>query len=179
MAMARRFVTDFVDDPSISVEYCTAILDQLNIETCHVLGHSLGGMIGLRLCVTCPSRVRILTLLDSYVDIRERPAKLRNMEYPTCSKHLHDEIIDAMMDGPGVKWHANFNMTAEAKRIRCPVLELQGESAPNLDEHFATWLRAKRTGFPASWQVVRVSNSGHFVQIEQPEITLAHIVAHI
>ncbi|KIN74175.1 alpha/beta fold hydrolase [Sulfitobacter guttiformis] len=43
-------------------EDCAALLEHLDAEPAHVLGHSLGGMIGMRLACAYPARVRTLTL---------------------------------------------------------------------------------------------------------------------
>ena len=41
---------------------CAALLDHLNLGPAHVMGHSLGGMIGMRLACTHPEHVKTLTL---------------------------------------------------------------------------------------------------------------------
>lgn len=42
-----------------------ALLDHLNIDTAHLVGHSYGGLIALRLSIEAPQRVRSLTLADT------------------------------------------------------------------------------------------------------------------
>lgn len=44
---------------------CAALLDHLGHDNAHVLGHSLGGIIGTRLAINAPARVKTLTLLAS------------------------------------------------------------------------------------------------------------------
>jgi len=46
----------------IIAEDCAALVSHLNTGPAHVLGHSLGGMVGLRLAVTHPKAVKSLTL---------------------------------------------------------------------------------------------------------------------
>ena len=45
-----------------------ALLDALNVETAHVVGLSLGGMIGFQLAVSHTSRVKTLTVVNSGPD---------------------------------------------------------------------------------------------------------------
>jgi pimeloyl-ACP methyl ester carboxylesterase len=42
-----------------------ATLDGLGIESCDLLGHSMGGMVALRLTLACPERVSSLILMDT------------------------------------------------------------------------------------------------------------------
>lgn len=44
---------------------CAALLGHLDLGPAHVMGHSLGGMIGMRLASTAPERVKTLTLAAS------------------------------------------------------------------------------------------------------------------
>jgi pimeloyl-ACP methyl ester carboxylesterase len=48
-------------------EDALALLDQLGIESAHVLGHSYGGAIAVQLASAVPARVRSLTLLEPAV----------------------------------------------------------------------------------------------------------------
>lgn len=57
-------------DPRLSVEQMAddalAILDACGIESAHVVGHSLGGLIALQLALSARSRVRSLALLCTF-----------------------------------------------------------------------------------------------------------------
>jgi len=46
----------------------TAILDAEGIDRCHVVGHSMGGLIALALALAAPARVRSLSLLCTFAD---------------------------------------------------------------------------------------------------------------
>lgn len=47
------------------VDDLVGLLDALNIPTCHLLGHSLGGMIAVRAALAYPERFRSLVLMDT------------------------------------------------------------------------------------------------------------------
>jgi pimeloyl-ACP methyl ester carboxylesterase len=55
---APASVGHFADD-------CAALLDHLDVGPAHVMGHSLGGMIGMRLASTASDRIKTLTLAAS------------------------------------------------------------------------------------------------------------------
>ena len=46
----------------------SAILDAEGIDRCHVVGHSMGGLIALALALAAPARVRSLSLLCTFAD---------------------------------------------------------------------------------------------------------------
>jgi len=45
-----------------------AILDAEGVDRCHVVGHSMGGLIAMQLALTSPRRVKSLTLLSTFPD---------------------------------------------------------------------------------------------------------------
>ena len=168
----RNKTPGFADNPTLAVQYCVHILKELSIISCHICGHSLGGMIGLLLCIQHSGYVKSLALMDNYVKIPERPAELSNWIYPGNERLYKAEVDDAFDDGPGVRWISGFDVAGSVNKITCPVLELQAESMPGTEKIFANWTAEKRAGFPANWEIKRVPRSGHFIQIEQPQATI-------
>jgi 3-oxoadipate enol-lactonase len=61
-----------ITDGSLSIEAMAddalAILDAEGIDRCHVVGHSMGGLIAMQLALTSPRRVKSLTLLSTFPD---------------------------------------------------------------------------------------------------------------
>ena len=61
-----------ITDGHLSIEAMAddalAILDAEGIDRCHVVGHSMGGLIAMQLALTSPRRVKSLTLLSTFPD---------------------------------------------------------------------------------------------------------------
>ncbi|MBC2680224.1 pyrimidine utilization protein D [Pseudomonas baltica] len=47
-------------------EELLALLDELDIEQCHFMGHALGGLVGLELAAMCPERLSSLVLINAW-----------------------------------------------------------------------------------------------------------------
>ena len=85
---------------------------------------------------------------------------------------LDDEAaIQQHTNCPRVKWHTTFDVTSRICDVRCPVLELQGESMPGTDALFETWLQQYRVGYPPAWTVQRIMGGAHYFLVEQPQRT--------
>jgi 3-oxoadipate enol-lactonase len=67
---------DFDLDSEFTLEACVddahAIIDDVGAASVHFCGESMGGMIGMGLAATHPSRVRTLTLVSTPISINER-----------------------------------------------------------------------------------------------------------
>lgn len=171
--------TLFDEDPGLAVDYCFKVLDYLGIKEVYVSGHSLGGMIALLMSIAQPQRIKALILLDSYVKYNERPPELTNFFFPGDNETVRNEIEDALNNGPGLSWYKFFDIRSEIDKIRCPVLELFGESNPETTNLFYDWLNEKRMGFPHSWKILRIAGAGHFLQIEQPVVVENAIISFL
>jgi pimeloyl-ACP methyl ester carboxylesterase len=68
---ARRLSVDRM------VRDTAAILDAVNWTDAHVVGHSLGGLVALRLALSAPDRVRSLSLLCTFARGRDAGASTR------------------------------------------------------------------------------------------------------
>jgi len=161
----------FMDSPDVAAGYCLHIMDILGIHRFDMAGHSLGGMIGLTLALEHPDRIASLALLDSFVTLRERPRELCHMTAFDPSNQDHESAIRRQMSNPMVKWHTTFDVAPRVRAVRCPVLELQGESMPGTDAIYETWLRQHRAGYPPTWAIRRIMGGAHFFLVEQPEHT--------
>jgi len=73
-------------DPAINYELMVkdvmGLMDELDIQSAHVLGHSMGGKVAMKLCQLYPDRVKKMVIADIA---------------PISYKHDHDEIIDPVL----------------------------------------------------------------------------------
>jgi haloalkane dehalogenase len=49
--------------------WCAAAVDELRLDTFHLVVHDYGGPVGFELCARVPDRVRSLTILNTVVDV--------------------------------------------------------------------------------------------------------------
>ncbi|MDD4796314.1 MAG: alpha/beta hydrolase [Eubacteriales bacterium] len=168
---------DFENLPDMAVDYCFQVADIAGVEQFAIIGHSLGGMIGLLMCLQNRQRIRGLVLLDSFVAMDERPPELlRVAPYHTASEDARLRIKNCYDDGHGVKWHETFDVSSKIRRIECPVLELQGEATPDTDALYTQWLGAKRSRMHQRWKTARIPDCAHFLQFEQIDAVMAEIM---
>ncbi len=129
-----------------------ALLDALEVEQAHLVGHHTGAVIATRLASSAPRRVRSVVLSSApFDDAAERAAQIgtravaddveraadgshvlglwqiREPFYPECDIGLLERfLIDALKAGPlaaeGHRIVAAFDVPAAAAQIRCPIL---------------------------------------------------------
>lgn len=172
-----KMLDEFFDNPQLAVEYCFYIADLLSIDRFAVVGHSLGGMIGLSMYLSNARRINSIVLLDSFVDYKERPPELFKIApFDNANDTSRQQIEDCCDDGPGVRWHEWFDVSAQIPEFKCPVLELQGEANPDTEDIFTCWLMQKRRSVPDTWLIARIPNAAHFLQFENIDAVMCQIL---
>jgi pimeloyl-ACP methyl ester carboxylesterase len=85
---------DHIDDVIDFALYYHELMDELGVESAHVVGHSLGGMLAAELAALCPHRVRRLVLSN--------PAGLWRDDAPTLDFFavLPDKLLPAVFHNP-------------------------------------------------------------------------------
>jgi len=94
------FISNMVDD-------VVALLDQLQIETTHVVGLSMGGAMAQQLTLTHPERVRTLTLVNTFAKVRPNGInglfrffrRIFALQFGTM-RDLGEPVIEAMFPKP-------------------------------------------------------------------------------
>src|SRR6185503_2192983 len=73
-ALASRYSVITIDNRGIGASTITegavTIVDAEGIGRCHVVGHSMGGLIAMQIALTSPRRVKSLALLCTFPDGR-------------------------------------------------------------------------------------------------------------
>lgn len=119
------------------VEDARAIIDHLGAASVHFCGESMGGMIGMALAATHPTRVRTLTLVSTPISINERGKVTFAGNDPAGDSASQHKRIDAWLEAsnrsmrfppdadPGlIAWYS-----AEFKKNQCNVQSAMGNLA--------------------------------------------------
>ncbi len=182
--------------PGIYPPYLVGLLDRLGIPRAAVVGHSMGGLIALRLCRDHPDRVERLALLSStgmpWPDppILERVGRLPGI----------GELILGLRSAWATRWVLRRYAVRQPSALTADVLAAMGQASPQAflqlartirGEDVRPWLgtlrlpvlivwgdrdrvvpldhgRAMAALIPAA-KFVAIPEAGHFVQLEQPE----------
>ncbi len=80
----ESFHADAMDYPAMSADV-VALLDHLGFESCHLLGHSMGGKVAMMLAFEHPARFERLVVADIA---------------PVAYSHHYDDLIDPIMALP-------------------------------------------------------------------------------
>jgi 3-oxoadipate enol-lactonase len=192
--------SDFDLDRDFTVEACTgdlnAIIDELDAESVHFCGESMGGILGIRFSALHPQRVRTLALVSTPVFLRGG---------------LNDAIKEGGMDAwvtatnssmrfppetdPGLlAWYKqeflrnrrevqmamakladNVNVSADLSRIQAPVLGLYPSAGKITDEEQERMLVAHIRKL----RIVHMPTRYHKVQMIFPAACAGHLLHFI
>ncbi|GAK14598.1 alpha/beta fold hydrolase [Geomicrobium sp. JCM 19039] len=152
-------------------------LEHLGVESAHIIGYSLGGMIGIFFAKQHHSRVRSLTFSGVMPEVPDNWDELSKAEADEITAVMNSRESAAQLDEiHGQGWRAlahfflqpnwyPFEAIGDLRSIQAPMLFMVGESQPH------ETLGVQR--YPAMNDGVRVAVipfAGHHVQSEQPEL---------
>ena len=108
-------------------------LDQQNIERCHILGHSLGGMVVMRALIANQDRFKSALLMDTSPGPSGLlPAKLRQQLNKIVEKKGCEALLDGMLGQPqseAVKRAINYLGEQEHwRRIRVKLTQMDPQA---------------------------------------------------
>lgn len=176
------------DSVDAYAEDVVALLDALQIERVFLLGHSMGGAVGLSLALAHPDRVQGLVLAATSARLPVASALLegddatvaeRLVEWswgpgadPTLQeKHRYAlHALDAGTLHTDLTACSRFDVRGRLNEITAPALVLVGEHdrmvAPRMSHELAD-------GLPNAQRVV--FDSGHMLMLEQPQAVVASV----
>ncbi len=113
----------------------SGFLDELQIPSCHLLGHSLGGMIALRFVLAHPERVASLVLMDTAPSAPNMPAAVFEAGAKIVSEQGMEAMTRILQSNPSWKQSEPARRSAErmgearyAARIEAKLLAMDPEA---------------------------------------------------
>ncbi len=185
------------------------LMDALGVERAHVLGHSMGGAVALRLASGWPQRVmRLVLVAPAPPDLMRRGAVITALLQPLFPlfgllyhsrrfrtrtlrsafhdpAHMTDEVLNGYWGPSRVRGHLAALARLMADRRKDPSLDLATVTAPTLLLWGAsdTWLRPNQGERLASRlqdaRLVVVPEAGHLLPEERPDAFCALVEAFL
>jgi pimeloyl-ACP methyl ester carboxylesterase len=174
------------------------LLDELGLDTVHLVGYSLGGWLAAEFASFYPRRLRSLTLMvPAGLRIADKPIPNPVAMMPDAffdlifndKANMHqvlpdfeslDEIVHQYGEGATLArlaWDVQYNLALERRlrRVTCPSLVVRAEQdrliCDEMAERYAELLPHSR--------VETIPGTGHALAVEQPEKVAAAIAGFI
>jgi pimeloyl-ACP methyl ester carboxylesterase len=177
-----------------SVGDLTRMLDALNIETAHVVGHDWGAAVAWAMALMAPERVDRLVVLSvghpgvrPTLEQREKSWYMLLFQFPEAEEILTrddyalarewlathpDPQIEDFALTPGLNWYrANLHPRGELARRALPPVRADTMGIWSDGDAYLTENGMKRSGehVTGSWRYERIEGAGHWLQLEAPE----------
>lgn len=164
------------------------LLDELDLHSAHIAGHSLGGWIAAELAVFYPERVRSLTLLTP-VGLRVQGKPLHNLAAMTPQRRFEltyndkanlddvmpdldnlDEVVHLYGEATTLArlaWSPTYDLKLEhrLRRVSAPALVI----AAGEDRLVPTEVSAAYAELLPNARLETIAGGGHALAVEQPE----------
>ena len=188
------------DDALYTIDYMAdgiiAPLDQLGIETCALVGNSMGGAVAIRLALTRPQRISKLVLMapggledrETYMEMEGIRAMVRvvfgreGITHDSLTRLFGLQLYDPSIMDPGVIDERLSIAKLQTKRVietmkipnqaealsdlTCPVLGFWGTE----DKFCPVGGAMKLATQCRDAQVIMLSRCGHWVMVEHPDV---------
>ena len=155
-----------------------ALLDHLGIETCHVVGTSYGGEVGMLFAARHPGRVRSLAVIASVseigADTRRTALEWRRAAFVAGNPLMIELGEERVQSCDGAFFNAfaglidafcELHITPLLGQVQCPALIVAGEKDLLKPPHYS---RIIADGIAGS-ELRIAPGSGHAVVLEQPD----------
>jgi len=191
---ARQTSSDLLATEGLYAD-AVALLDELHVESCHWVGASIGGHVGMRLAARHPERVRSLVLIGpamhplSKANLRQidvfawaiRASNLLGRFGGGMRRTMADRITRNMF---GATSRAVFGFPENTRgmlaQIQAPTLLVAGDNPPTGVEPANANVedREIQQAIPGS-RLVIIPGAGHMVLVEEPRAATAAITEFI
>lgn len=165
-----------------AAEWLSAWMQTIGLESAHIVGHSMGGYISLRLAAHSPDLVRGLVLVAPAVIPSGMPVPSQVMALLSEARHLRFRFLpvllrDALLAGPFTLWQGagqllDENVFTYAEAISAPTLLVWGEHdrlvPPTLGQILHGRLQNSR--------LLVLRGAGHVPMFDRPEKFVAAVL---
>ncbi|MBZ0294742.1 MAG: alpha/beta hydrolase [Anaerolineae bacterium] len=161
------------------------LLDELALSQVFVLGHSLGGAIGLSLALRVPARVCGLILVGTGAKLKVHPDILHAADHETALRQLvsgywSDKVDEAQREQSYARLQAvdpavlqndlraadGFDVREQLDRIKTPTLVIGGTEDALTPVRYSTYLQQHIPGA----ELVIIEGGSHMMMLEQPQV---------
>jgi pimeloyl-ACP methyl ester carboxylesterase len=151
------------------VDDLIALLRELAIERCALVGHSMGGLNALRFAGTHPERVTALVLVDVGTETRQSGLQRVRRSRARAAARPPGETPPAPFDTRLIEFVPSYGGDAEERRrlltaTQAPRLVMRGEHSRILSAEGAA-----HTARLAKGNAVAIPDAGHNVSLDNPE----------
>jgi aminoacrylate hydrolase len=184
-----------------------AVMDAAGVERCHVLGHALGGLVGLAMALADPRRVSGLALVNAWAapnphTARCFAARTRLLAqggvrayveaqpiflYPAAWAEAHAEAVDAEVAHGIAHFQGEANLLARIGALlafdvadRLPAIRVPAWVAAARDDTLVPWTCSQRlaAALPGA-RLQAFAEGGHAVNVTQSETFNAALLAFL
>jgi pimeloyl-ACP methyl ester carboxylesterase len=178
-SLRRRFVL------AESATWLSEWMDAAGLEHAHLVGHSMGGYVSVRLAASRPELVRRLVLVAPAGVPAERSMLGHLVPLLLAARHATPAFMpvlvrDALRMGPTTLWRAARDLLAEdvradLRKIEAPTLLVWGENDPLIPPAVGDLLREE---IP-NCRLLLVRRAGHVPMFDQPKEFDAALLAFL
>lgn len=186
---------DWLDDVGDLAYFYLDVIDHLGLSGVHLVGHSVGGWIGLEMAVRCSHRLRSLTLIaaagihvkgvpktDIFMIDPDEQARLAYADAAkgeaaaerAAADRYQDSMILNRLASARLGWHPRFfnpKLERWLHRVRLPTQVIWGANDRIIPPAYG---EAFQRLIPGS-TLTTIPDAGHLPHLEQPEMTEATI----
>jgi len=160
-------------DIAACADYVARQVRETGRAGCRLIGHSLGGMVGMRCAAEHPELFSALVLVDSFPRLGA-PDPFTKSYWHGSPPKLKGRIVRQMMANrrklPSTLWESvvAFDGEPDLARLSLPVRGIYGDRGEDDHDRLRNLLLGFGLGAVPDLEVHIIRDAGHFVMLEQP-----------
>jgi pimeloyl-ACP methyl ester carboxylesterase len=160
-------------DIDACADYVARKVGETGEAGCRLIGHSLGGMVGMRCAAEHPELFSALVLVDSFPRLGAPEPFTRSYWHgspPKLKARVVRQMIHNRRQLPPTLWESvvAFDGEPDLARLRLPVRGIYGDRGEDDHPRLTNSLLGFGLGAVPDLEVYILRDAGHFVMLEQP-----------